>query len=262
MQRAMRRLALAILSILTWTGTGWPQLTSDQAGARLLMTRAELQALLASYGQAASAHNSSAEARALASSEIELIQARLNTGDFQVGDQVTLSIQGQEQLTGTFPVVATPAGAALRLPQLGDIPLRGVLRSEVEGHLRTEVARFIRDPVLHAAATIRLSILQGVERPGFYTVGAEDLLTDALMVAGGPHQQAKLDKIRIERGKEKIWAGEALQHAIIQGRTLDQLSLRAGDKIIIPVQGERRWLTVLQASSIVIPAVFALTRIF
>lgn len=262
MHRAMRRLALAILTILTWTGTGWPQFASDQNGARLLMTRAELEALLASYGQATGGHNSSPEARTLANGEIELIRARLSNGDFQPGDQVTLSVQGHEQLTGTFPVVTISTGVALRLPQIGDIPLRGVLRSEVEAHLRTEIARYIRDPVVHAEATIRLSILQGVERPGFYAVGAEDLLTDVLMVAGGPNPHAKLDKIRIERGKERIWTGDALQQAIIQGRTLDQLSLRAGDKVIIPVQGERRWQTVLQSAAVVIPAVFALTRIF
>lgn len=262
MHRALRRLALAMLTLFTWSGTGWPQLPSYENGARLLMTRAELEALLAQYGQVAGVHNSASEAKALAKVELELIRARLQHGDFQAGDQVTLAVQGQDQLTGTFTVVSTMTGVALRLPQLGDIPLNGVLRSEVEAHLRTEIARYIRDPVVHAESTIRISILQGVERPGFYSVGAEDLLTDVLMLAGGPHPQAKLDKIRIERGKEKIWTGEALQQAIAQGRTLDQLSLRAGDRVIIPVQGERRWLTVLQASSVVIPAIFALSRIF
>lgn len=262
MQRALRRLALALLTLLVWSGTGWPQLPSQQNGARLLMTRAELESLRAQYLQLADANGSPAETRVLARTELELIESRLEHGDFRAGDQVTVTVQGQDELTGTFTVVSTPAGVALRLPPLGDIPLNGVLRSEVESHLRAAIARYIRDPVVHAEATIRISILLGVERPGFYSVGAEDLLADVLMLAGGPRPNAKLDKIRIERGKEKIWTGEALQQAIAQGRTLDQLSLRAGDRVIIPVQEERRWLTVLQASSVVIPAIFALSRIF
>jgi len=262
MQRAMRRLALAMLTTFAWTGTGWPQLDSYQNGARLLMTRAELESLRAQYTQLASAHDAKPETRALARIELELIQSRLERGDFQAGDQISVTVHGQDQLTGTFTVVSTPTGVALRLPQLGDIPLDGVLRSEVEAHLRAGIARYIRDPVVHAESTIRLSVLQGVERPGFYSAGAEDLLTDVLMLAGGPRPQAKLDKIRIERGKEKIWTGEALQQAIAQGRTLDQLSLRAGDRVIIPIQEERRWLTVLQATSIIIPAIFALSRVF
>lgn len=262
MQRAPRGLVLTLLILLASAGSGWTQFPQYQAGAGLLMTRAELESLLAGYGAAVNSRNVSSDERALAESEIALIEARLASGDFQIGDQVAVSVQGHEQLSGTFTVTSTPGGPALRLPDLGDIPVGGVLRSEIEEHLRREIARYIRAPVIHAEATIRISILEGVERPGFYSVGAEDLLTDLLMLAGGPLRQARLDKIRIERGGEPIWRGEALQQAITQGRTLDQLSLRAGDRIIVPVQGERRWLTVLQASSVVIPAVFALSRIF
>lgn len=248
---------LTIFTLLSWAATGSAQLATQQSGARLLMTRAELQGLLDSYGA-----QDRGGLRAVDRAEIDLIRARLQNGDFQPGDQVALAVEGHEQLTNTFTVVTTARGPALRLPELGDVALAGVLRSEIEQHLSQEVKRYIRNAVVHAEATLRISILQGVQRPGYYAAGAEDLITDLLMLAGGPSPQADLGKIRIERGKERIWQGDALQEAIVQGRTIDQLSLRAGDMIIVPVPSQRQWLTVLQATSIIIPAIFTLSRLF
>jgi protein involved in polysaccharide export with SLBB domain len=229
---------------------------------RLLTTRAELAELVEEYERTAAAGASSMQQRALTRYEIELIRVRLAEGDFRVGDQISLQVQGEEQLTGSFSVVAGREGPVLRLPLIGDIGLRGVLRSEVEDYLRNEIGRFIREPRVHARAMIRLSVLEGVAQPGFYPVAAEDLLTDVLMAAGGPSATARLDKIRIERGKGRIWTGDALQQAITEGRTLDQLNLQAGDRVIIPARGDRGWMTVLQTTAIVVPAVFALIRIF
>jgi hypothetical protein len=226
------------------------------------MTRGELEALIVTYERDAGKNAALPELQALARSEVELIRSRLVDGDFQTGDQIALEVRGEPQLTGTFGVVMGLAGPALRLPMVGDIALKGVLRSEVESHLRAKIGHYIREPVVHAAAMIRISVLEGVDRPGFYPVSAEGLLTDVLMTAGGPSQRARLDGIRIERGKDRIWTGEALQRAITEGRTLDQLSLRAGDRVIIPERSDRPWLTMLQASAIVIPAVYALVRIF
>lgn len=262
MQRVTTRFLWVAIALLAWTGSGWSQLPDGGNRMRLLMTRAELEELLAAYSGAAGSDAIFTDIRALPRNEADLIRARLEEGDFQVGDQVSLQVQGEDQLTGNFSVVAGREGAALRLPLLGDIGLRGVLRSEIETHLRTELGRYIKEPRVYARAMIRLSILEGVAQPGFYPVAAEDLLTDVLMAAGGPSPQARLDKIRIERGREKIWSGEALQRAITEGRTLDQLSLQAGDRIIIPQRTDRGWLTVLQAAAIIVPAAFALVRIF
>lgn len=256
------RSTLLVLTLLAGGATARAQQANHDIALRLLMTRAELEELIAVYEGRAASKAATAADRILARQEVELIRSRLEMGDFQVGDQVTLDVEREEQLTGTFTVVATHDGPALRLPVLGDVPLRGVLRSEIQSHLRGEIGRFVRDPVVYATALIRLSVLDGVMQPGFYPVPAEALLTDVLMTAGGPSQRARLDKIRIERGKERIWTGDALQSAIIEGRTLDQLSLRAGDRIIVPERSDRSWLTILQASAIVIPAVFALARIF
>ncbi len=118
--------------------------------------------------------------------------------------------------------------------EIGAISLAGLLRSELEPYLQEELSRYIREPEIHAESLIRVAIMGHVNRPGFMVLPASMLLEDAIMAAGGPGQSADLDEIWIERSGEEIWEGAALQEALVEGRTLDQLNLRAGDRIEVP----------------------------
>lgn len=227
--------------------------------AQLHMTRESLEELLARYEQATRSTAYSEELRARARYEAGLIRVRLEEGDFQVGDQIQLAVEEQPELTNTFQVAP---GRVLILPVIGEIPLKGVLRSELEDHLTKSLGRFIVEPKVRATSQIRISILGQVASPGFYVVPSEVPLTDALMLAGGPAQHAELTKIYVERGGERIWGGEALQAAIIEGRTLDQLSLRAGDRIFVPGNQQNRWETIRDILFLVPPAIALLTIIF
>src|SRR5262245_3549362 len=150
---------------------------------------------------------------------------------FQVGDRVLLSVEGDSVLSDTFTVVAGPA---LRLPQIGDIPLANVPRSELEPYLTRELGRYIKDPVVSARALIRISVMGEVARPGFYAVPVDLVLPDALMLAGGATTEARLEKLQIVRGNSAVVGVAALQNAIARGATLDQLGIRAGDRIEVP----------------------------
>jgi len=151
--------------------------------------------------------------------------------DFQVGDRILLVVEGDSMLTDTFTVVAGPA---IELPVIGAVSLKGVPRKGLEAHMREALARYLKDPVVHARALIRLSIQGAITRPGFYAVPTDLVLADALMVAGGPIQEARVDKMHIRRNGSQIWSGPKLQAAIARGATLDELGLRAGDQIDVP----------------------------
>src|SRR5690606_38413697 len=140
------------------------------------------------------------------------------------------------------------------LPVFGEIPLQGVLRSEVQAHLTRELGRVIREPVVRARGLMRLSVQGQVGAPGFYVVPAEILVSDALMVAGGPGAAADLTELRIERGPETVIAGQPLQEAMREGWTLDQLNLQAGDQIVLPAQTTNgMWGTVGRVALGVVP---------
>src|ERR1043166_4885192 len=171
---------------------------------------------------------------ALASVIPTLAVAQTPEPAFQVGDRVLLHVEGDSALSDTFTVVAGPA---IRLPDIGEISLAGVRRTDLESHLQHELSRYIKDAVVQARALIRVSVVGEVTRPGFYAVPVDLVLPDALMLAGGATQLARVDRLSIVRGSSPLWGGERLQAAIAHGATLDQLGVKAGDRIQVP--GER-----------------------
>jgi protein involved in polysaccharide export with SLBB domain len=98
------------------------------------------------------------------------------------------------------------------------------------------LSRFIKDPVVHARALIRVSVVGEVARPGFYAVPIDLVLPDALMLAGGATQAGRVDRMRILRGAASLLDGDRLQAAIARGATLDQLGVQAGDRLQVPGQ--------------------------
>lgn len=234
LSRGVTRLARAVLFCsLALSAAGLP--ASGQSvpaePSSTQVSRPELQRLLAEYTKTADSRGYSPAFRARARAEAALIRGRLTDGDLQVGDRVQINVEGLQALSDTFTVVT---GRNLVLPMVGSIPLSGVLRSEIEPHLAQQIGRFVRDPVVHARTLLRVSVMGAVGRQGFFLVPSEALLSDVLMAAGGPAPNAELQKIRVEREGRTIWPPDALQQAITEGRTLDQLSLRAGDLIVLP----------------------------
>lgn len=191
---------------------------------------------------------------------VKLIRSRLESGDFQSGDRIFLSVDDERQLSDTFTV---GPGPELDLPQIGAVPLRGVLHSELKGRLETHLAQYLRDPVIQVRPLVRILIEGEVARPGFYAAAPQQPLTDLITAAGGLTQRAKAIGIRVERGRDKIWSGEPLQQALGRGYSLDQLNLRAGDRVLVPERGDTERTVRILGVLVTIPvAVFTLTRIF
>ncbi|MBA2243780.1 MAG: polysaccharide biosynthesis/export family protein [Gemmatimonadetes bacterium] len=254
----LRGLALCI-PLLAFGVAAEAQTGVGRSSSQAHMTRSELQEALARYQQLTQSTQQNGELRNLARYEATLIRTRLAEGDFQVGDRIVMSVAGEPALTDTFVV---RRDRTLDLPTLGVVPMQGVLRSELQDHLAQYVSRHVRNPVVRASSMIRVSILGAVGQPGFYVLPSDEVLTEALMAAGGPGQEATLTRIRIERGSQRIWDGAALQQAIIEGRTLDQLNLRAGDKIVVPARTPLLRTEYIYAASLLVSLGFTISRIF
>jgi protein involved in polysaccharide export with SLBB domain len=183
------------------------------------------------------------------------------SGGFQVGDRVQLQVEGDSQFTSTFTV---GPGPALALPVIGDISLRGVRRADVRTYLTQQLERYLKDPVVHAKALIRLSILGEVEHPGFHAVPVDLLVGDALMQAGGPTRDAKVAAMRIERDGKSTLEGDSLRLALARGLTVDQLGLRDGDRVVVPrggMHGSDALWRILLASAIPAAIYGVITRV-
>jgi polysaccharide export outer membrane protein len=188
------------------------------------------------------------------------IRARLENGDFQVGDQIFIQVQGDSVLTDTFTVVE---GVELPLPQLAAIPLRGVLRSELKDKVVAHLSQFLRDPAVDVKPLMRVVVEGQVNKPGFYAAAPEQPLAEVINAAGGFTQQAKVTDIRLQRGTTTLLSGRKLQEALGQGLSLDRLSLRPGDRVFVPQRADsERTLRIVGLILSVPVGILALTRVF
>jgi len=245
------------------------QTAADSLAHRTLATRAELDSLtrvLATGG-------SSAQRQTL-----EFVRARLGAGDFQAGDRILLQIPalqsavqpvgqpatlpapGQQARTDTFTVGREQQ---LTLPVGGTIPLRGVLKSELQSYLTEQLSQYLKYPTLQARPLLRVSVQGDVQRPGFYFIPPDAPLSDALMAAGGTLRDAKVKDLRVERNGTTVLKGRALQEAMATGRTLENVNLQDGDQLTVPSGGQVTehmrfvWLVVSITGGI-----YGLTRLF
>lgn len=201
--------------------------------------------------------------RSQAARQAELVRRRLTDGDFLPGDRILLTVEGEQELSDTF---AVEPGPALILPTVGSVTVWGVLRSELEAHLREAVGRFIRNPVVQAKPLLRITVLGAVNRPGFYTYPSVTLLTDVLDGAGGLTVDANLPKLHIDRGKLRLYEGDSLMAAIADGHTLDEMSIQAGDVIEVPrKRGQTGAESALRIVTLILAiplSIYAVTRLF
>lgn len=233
------------------------------------VTRAELRNLVGRLEATLESPAYSRRLHARARRELDLVQSRLAAGDFRPGDRIRLVVQGETTLTDTFTV---REGPMLNLRDVAEIPLRGVLRAELDSQVTTHLARVVRRPQVRSQALVRVQIAGAVARPGVYTIPSSTLLTDALGVAGGMASNARLDAIEVKRDGQTIWDDSSLGNVVARGPTLDQLGLRDGDLIDVgqaSTTGSLGWLGSANASLrsvsllLALPfSVLALTRLF
>jgi protein involved in polysaccharide export with SLBB domain len=199
-----------------------------RAPSALHATRTQLESLATVAERQASAGKDRERQRKR--DEAGRLRERLREGDFQAGDQIVLEVQGEPTLSDTFSVRSP---RQLLLPGAAPIALDGVLRSELTEHLTKELSRYLKSPTVRATSLVRLQVTGQVARPGYYAMPSDVLVSDAIMIAGGPTASGDLKKITINRGDKEVMDQGETQDAIRGGLTLDQLNVRAGDEVLV-----------------------------
>jgi protein involved in polysaccharide export with SLBB domain len=244
--------AVAVLLLLAASGAAGQGAPGPRPGGPLLATRDVLERRATALQLAGPS----------GAAELAQLRQRLTDGDFQIGDRVLLRVEGEKELSDTFTV---GPDRDIALPGIGVLPLRGVLRSELETALTREIGRFVREPDVRAAALVMVSVTGEVTTPGFYPLRVNALLSDVVMAAGGGTRDAKLKDLRVERDGLVLWNARAVARAIGQGRTLDELGLHSGDQFVVPgrahggTESSLRVMTLLLSIPVTI---YTLTRIF
>ena len=191
-------------------------------------------------------------------------QPRNAQGDFTTGDAVRITIVEEPELSGEFQV---GPDLTLDMKRLGTLSLAGMSRAQATAAIEQRVRRVVRAPGnITVQPLIRLAVLGAVGGPGFHQYPVSTTLPDALTVAGGPRGDADLDRVTIQRGDERLIERDKVSQAITQSRTLDQLGLRSGDRIIVGQRVQRNWGRTIRDVAYGVTAVITLvtlgTRIF
>ena len=160
--------------------------------------------------------------------QIAGLDQRLAQGDFRAGEVVGLEVRGQPQWTGSFTV---QPDQTLILPGVPQIAMDGVLYSEAQDVITAGLGTVLRDPQVEIDTQMRVGVVGEVAAPGFYDVSGSMLVSDVLMLAGGPTTRAATEKIRVRRFGDTVLQGPELT---APGLTLDDLGIRSGDSIDMP----------------------------
>lgn len=240
-----RATVLATIVMTTTVGAVAAFAQTSLGEGRRQATRAELeQAARATEQAAAVTPDQKSKEKLLA--DAQALRQRLRNGDFLPGDRIYVSVVGDSALSDTFTV---RGDRRLQLPNIPDISLAGVLDSEINEHLKKELARYLKSPNVTATGMVRLTLTGGVARNGFMTFPVDQAITDVLMTAGGLGPGAMLDKTEVKRSGKVLIDRKAFQEAIRLGRTVGDLSLRDGDEILVPsatvTTGWQSWLKVI-----------------
>ncbi len=248
----MRMLSTAVvtaglsIALATSAATAQQQPNAQPTESRALATRPELDSLLKS-GK-------------VSDDEAAVIRDRLKNGDFAPGDRIVIHVAQELTLNDTFPV---RVGRIIILPNLPEISMAGVLRSEAQSYLTGQIGKYVKDPTVLVDPLIRVSILGAVIKPGFYTVRADMLASEVVMAGGGPSNNANLDKTEIRRNGVVVRSAKQIKVAFNRGVSLDALNLEAGDEINVGQKHPAtQTIAYVGAISGAILAVVAITRLF
>jgi protein involved in polysaccharide export with SLBB domain len=216
------------------------ELQAQQAtpSARVEATRAELEAI--------AAH----PPKGMLAADVAAVQSRLANGDFAVGDKIAIQVQNEPTLSNTFTV---SGDRSLLLPSLPPLPLAGVLRSESDSVITAYIARFIRDPQVTVQPLLRLGVLGGVGKPGYYEVPSTSLVSEVVMAAGGMGENGTMEKAQVYRGKTMVLDSKSVTAAITKGSTLDLLNLQSGDNLQVGETGSFKTTLGIVTAVLAIP---------
>ena len=182
-------------------------------------------------------------------------QRRLAEGDFQAGHRILLFVVGDSALSDTFTV---RSDQKLQIPNLPEISLTGVLDSELQAYLATQLAQYIRNPSVRAEALLRVQVNGDVGNPGFYSVRTDTPVSDVIMNAGGPSQSADMNKVELRRGSAVVVQRGGIQTAIQKELTMSDIGARPGDELYVPAKptGDR-WQKIIAVSTAIMGLVWA-----
>lgn len=179
--------------------------------------------LLLSFGAPLAAQNG-----AYAGAETSTATVYAPEPPLAAGDMVRLHFWQEPQFSGDFPV---DERGLVTLPLLGVRQVTQWPADQVKVQLIREYARQLRDQPAQVTMLRRVAVIGAVQNPGLYHADPTMRVGDLLALAGGPTEDARLNRATVMRQGAVLYSGlddSALLHGF-----------RSGDQVLVP---RRAWI--------------------
>ncbi len=250
---------MRFLCVLLAAVCAYPPSVKSQNASPISMTstRFEITSRLSVIESALASTTTKGKARERLANEARDLRARLQTGDFRVGERFTLTFIKDSVRTDSITVRDSMLVGIANLP---DLSLRGVLRSELTSKVSSFMAEYFKNATVRTQILTRISVMGEVNRPGFYYVAPDRPLSEALTIAGGPSATADIMRLEIRRSGSTILSARKSEQAVKDGKTLEEMAVQSGDEIRIPIKRKFNWALIVQVMLLASSLFFALVN--
>ena len=221
-----------------------------------MATRDQLTAMVDSLQGELSSYRVGSDEHTKIERSIQAISERLTQGDVFAGDVVRLRVAGEDRWTLDHTVTPT---RTLALEAIDPVDVSGTLYAEIEEKITLQLAKYLREPRVDALVLKRIGVTGFVGSPGFYLMDGASLVSEAVMVAGGPGGGSNINTIEFRRMGVPL---DIPAGVVWQSMSLDDLGVMSGDEMYIPQSGSSLGRFLLAALGLVATVTLIAIRIF
>lgn len=161
--------------------------------------------------------------------------------DYVIGPGDEIRLQTWGSVDSNLPLTVDRNGQ-ISIPKVGVINVAGLRESQLEGVLRSNIARYFNNFQLKATLgqlrSMQVFVVGQARRPGTFTVSGLSTLLSVLFESGGPSSTGTMRNIQLKRGG-KLMASMDLYKFINEGDKSGDVRLLPGDVIVVPPAGPR-----------------------
>ena len=117
------------------------------------------------------------------------------------------------------------------LPIIGKKQVTSMTQEELTNFINNSYVKYLRVPSVRVQPLIRLELMGGFQRPGFYYISPHASFWEVFCLAGAPIREDGLEKLKLSRSSALIDFDPV--HSIETAQSLRQMGIRSGDRIMV-----------------------------
>ena len=160
--------------------------------------------------------------------EVQPPQPGSSSFTLRPGDAVRVTVWRNPELSGDFRISNE---GTLQHPLYKSVQVTGVPLAVVEQRVRELVLTYVATPQILLEPLVRVSVNGEVRSPSLQSLSPETTIAQAIALAGGATEGARLNQVRVIR------SGRVLKLDLAKpGSANLMLTVRSGDQIVVPRQ--------------------------